>query len=121
MYLPNSIRLLTLLLLLGASLYSHIERENRVTHAQIMLSPAQREVTELQEGNAHLSYLLSRFEAPSTLFQTARGADYGHLSGKESALIAYTQERQTPQVKSSEHETQAAHHLAAAGQLQHKR
>lgn len=84
----SSLHFLLLLVLMGASLYSYIDRENSLTKAELMLAPVCREVGEMEEQNAALRYQLSRFEAPSHLFQIASEAPYGHLGATEGQTLA---------------------------------
>jgi len=90
----SSFRLLLLLVLMGASLYSYIDRENNLTKAELMLAPVYREVGEMEEQNAALRYQLSRFEAPSHLFQIASEAHYGHLGPADGLTLALTTEKE---------------------------
>lgn len=90
--LSSALRFLVLLFLMGASLYSYIGRENSLTQAELMLAPIAREVGEMEEQNAALRYQLSRFEAPSHLFQIASHALYGHLDVADSEVLARASE-----------------------------
>lgn len=88
----SSFRFSLLLVLMGASLYSYIDRENNLTKAELMLAPVCREVGEMEEQNAAMRYQLSRFEAPSHLFQIAREAPYGHLGATDGQTLALSTE-----------------------------
>ena len=113
----SSIRLLILIVLFGASLFSYIDRENSLTAARLALDPVLREVKTLEEGNAVLSYQLSRFEAPSHLFEIAGEPAYGHLVPAEDQVwaVASPQEHMD-QSDSLEHKMSRhlGHHIAAS-------
>lgn len=113
----SSIRLLALLVFFGASLFSYIDRENRLTAARLALDPVVREVKALEEGNAALSYQLSRFEAPSHLLEIAGEPAYGHLAPARSQVwaLATPQEPQDqPDFQAPQSTRSLSPHIAAS-------
>lgn len=74
-----TIRILICIVVLGFCLYSHIDKQNSLTHLRIELPALSKEVKAMRAENARLQYEIDQFEDPSELLGLARAEAFSHL------------------------------------------
>lgn len=63
----------------GGSLFSYLEKQNRVTHLKIRLPELEKEIGVIREENRRLRYEISQFESPNHLIDLAHRPEFSHL------------------------------------------
>ncbi len=72
-------RLSICLIVFGACLYGHIEKQNQITSLRIQLPEVAKQLKILKQENTRLAYEIELFESPEHLMELARRNEFSHL------------------------------------------
>jgi hypothetical protein len=79
MHLGLLTRLVFLICVFSACLYSYIDKQNSLTKLRIEQIEIERDIALLCEENKKLQYDIDQFESPSHLMELARCIEFSHL------------------------------------------
>ena len=72
-------RLLICIFVLGGLLYLYVDKQNDLTELKMQVPKLVRQLRELEEENAQLTFEIERLENPERLMELIRQPEYSHL------------------------------------------
>ncbi len=84
------------LLMLGACLFSYLEKQNELTELRIYVPKLVKEIQLKQEVNVGLKYQIQKFESPEHLMLLASDSKFNHLKYPLSKEVLVLED--TPQL-----------------------
>ncbi len=72
-------RILVCLLTLGSFLYLYVDKLNAHTELKLRIPQLAREIDQIKQSAAQLSYTIECFKDPAHLMQLAKNPEYSHL------------------------------------------
>ena len=67
------------LVMLGACLFSYLEKQNELTELRIYVPKLVKEIRLIEEENVALKYQIQKFESPENLMALALDQQFSHL------------------------------------------
>ncbi len=79
MNLGALLRLFFCILIFGAYLYIHVEKQNQLTELRLEIPALMKEVRIIKEENTRLHYEVEQFESPANLMKLLEKPEYAYL------------------------------------------
>ena len=76
---PMFLRVLVCIFFFGFSLYSYIDKQNRLTQMKMRLPEITKEIKVIEEENGRLEYEIHQFESPEHLIQLVQSGQFSYL------------------------------------------
>lgn len=78
---------------LAASIYFYIDRQNLVTSERLKIPLLKKQLKEIDEKNARLSFEIERFESPAHLIELSEQPEFSHLKHPKSHEVLIVEEK----------------------------